>query len=120
MSKSVFPKDPYQRALCKLIEEYADEHLAKVLYRYRMEVNKEESQQDKTLLAQYQKAVEENLIILNNLLEEREWFVGDMFSLADVSIYAFLQRMASEPKSWKIVEEKYPHIKRWFELVKTV
>ncbi len=118
MRRSVLPEDPYERALCKLIEEYADEHLAKILYKYRMEVNKEESQQDKALLAQYQKAVEENLKILNDLLTGREWLVGSRYSLADISIYAFLQRMAAEPKSWKIVEEKYPQIIRWFEAVK--
>jgi len=120
MSKSVFPKDPYQKALCKLIEEYADEHLAKVLYRYRMEVNKPEPEQDKALLGQYQKVVEENLTILNNLLEGREWLVGDSYSLADISIYSFLQRMAGEPKSWRIIEEGYPNIKRWFEVVKAM
>lgn len=118
-SRSVFPKDPYQKALCKLIEEYADEHLAKVLYKYRKEVNKEESQQDKAALAHYQKLVEENLTILNNLLERQEWFVGDAYSLADMSIYAFLQRTAAEPKSWEIVE-KYPDIKRWFDAAKAM
>jgi glutathione S-transferase len=120
MGRSVFPKDPYQKALCKLIEEYADEHLAKILYKFRMEINKEESQQDKALLAQYQKVVEENLTILNNLLDGREWLVGDTFTLADISIYSFLQRMAAEPKSWRIIEENYPHIKRWFEAVKAM
>ncbi len=85
---SIYPEGSYARGLCKLIDDYADEALTKIIYSYGTQLRKPEGERDQRVLKEKLTMLEENLSHLDEMLEGREWMVADRYSLADISLFS--------------------------------
>lgn len=111
----IYPDDKRQRALCRLIDDYADEALAKIIREYLVEANKPEHERDDATLAKYRALVDEQLAQLNDLLEERDFLVADRYTLADISVFSILKMLAI--KGTGELLSRYENLYRWYRYI---
>ena len=101
--------------MCRLIDDYADEALAKVIKDYLGEANKPGSERDEHALAKYRTLVEEQLANLNDLLEGQDFLVADRYTLADISVFSFLKMLAIKGREELL--SRYVNLYRWYKNV---
>jgi glutathione S-transferase len=110
---SLMPNDPLLRAKIRLCNDHCDSIYSKTQFTYLM--NKDESR-DEAL----KKEMEDALQFYEKILDDTDgcYFFGDEFSLADLHLFPFIQRMAVTLKHWKGYElprDKFPNLIKWFE-----
>lgn len=105
--------DPMLRAKIRLMNDHCDNIYGKTQFTYLM--NKEE-EKDETLRNEMEDALQfYEKILFDN---DGPYFLGENFSIADLHLYPFIQRMTVTLKHWKGYElpaEKFPNLFKWFE-----
>jgi len=117
---AMLPKDPYERARVRMLEDTTDQYLMQALrdlrssqYEYAPPflVPKKVDQVDQKLLEESKKKVHEHLARLEKELTGRTWFGGELFSLADAALVAPLN--GSLPLMGILPDPKYPNLAAW-------
>ena len=110
-----YPEDRYERALCKIIDDYADEALAKIAHSYMVEARRPEGERDEKVLRERLQLLEEQLSHLDELLEGREYVFG-RYTLADITLFSPLWTL--DVKGGYELIKKYENLSAWYERVK--
>lgn len=117
---AMLPKDPYERARVRLIEDTTDQYLYAALRDFRMSqfeyappflVRKRADEVDRKLLESSRVKVHEHLTRLESDLAGRTYFGGAMFSLADAGLAPPLT--ASLKLLGVLPDKRYPLIAAW-------
>ena len=117
---AMLPKDPYERARVRMLEDTTDQYLMQTLrelrgsqYEYAPPflIPKKADQVDHKTLEESKKKVHEHLARLEKELAGRTWFGGEMFSLADAALVAPLT--GSLVLMGILPDSKYPNLAAW-------
>ncbi len=120
----MLPRDPYERARVRMLEDTADQYLypairsltlAQFEYAPPHLVRKKAGQIDHKLLEESRIKVHEHLARLERELKGRAWFGGEIFSLADAGLTAPLT--GSLKLLGLLPDPKYPGITAWMTRV---
>ena len=112
--QSLMPTDdPLMRAKIRLWNDHCDTIYSKTQFTYLM--NK-----DGTKDEELKNEMEDALQYYENILADSDgpYFLGEAFSIADLHLYPFIQRMTVTLKHWKGYElpsDRFPNLIRWFE-----
>jgi len=117
---ALLPRDPYERARVRMLEDTTDQYLYAALRDFRLSqfdyappylVRKKPEQVDKKLAEESRVKIHEHLARLERELSGRTWFGGDVFSLADAALAAPL---TGSLKLFGILPDaKYPNLAAW-------
>lgn len=117
---AMLPKDPYERARIRMIEDTTDQYFYAALRDFRMAqfeyappflVRKKADEVDHKLLEASRVKLHEHLTRLESELAGRSYFGGAMFSLADVALAPPLT--ASLKLLGVLPDKRYPLIAAW-------
>ena len=117
---AMLPKDPYERARLRMIEDTTDQYLYVALREFRMAqfeyappflVRKKADEVDHKLLEASRVKLHEHLTRLESELAGRSYFGGAMFSLADAALAPPLT--ASLKLLSVLPDKRYPLIAAW-------
>jgi glutathione S-transferase len=117
---AMLPKDPYERARIRMIEDTTDQYLYVALREFRMAqfeyappflVRKMADEVDHKLLEASRVKLHEHLTRLESELAGRTYFGGSMFSLADAALAPPLT--ASMKLLGVLPDKRYPLIAAW-------
>lgn len=81
----LMPQDPAKKAKARILTDYGLNHLEGPYQRLRMEMMKDEKEQDKEVTAAAQAELRKLLQRLDNEIGDQSYFVGD-FSLVDAAL----------------------------------
>jgi glutathione S-transferase len=119
-SPALLPKDPYERARIREIEDVVDQYLYPAMrgvttsqYDYQPPHLVRKATTDTELLETSRAQVHEQLAYLERELEGRRWFGGDLFSLADTALYSPLT--AGLRLHGFLPDGKYRNLSGWIE-----
>jgi len=116
----MLPKDPYERARIRMIEDTTDQYLYAALREFRMAqfeyappflIRKKADEVDHKLLETSRVKLHEHLTRLESDLAGRAYYGGAMFSLADVALAPPLT--ASLKLLGVLPDKRYPLIAAW-------
>ena len=116
----MLPKDPYERARVRMLEDTTDQYLYPVIRDLRSAqfeyapptlIRKKPAEVDHKLLEAAKVKVHEHLARLERELGGRPWFGGEIFSLADAALAAPLA--SSLPLLGILPDPKYPNLAGW-------
>jgi glutathione S-transferase len=117
---AMLPKDPYERARIRMIEDTTDQYVYTALRDFRMAqfeyappflVRKKADEVDHKLLEAARVKIHEHLTRLESELAGRSYFGGGMFSLADAALAPPLT--ASMKLLSVLPDKRYPLIAAW-------
>ena len=117
---AMLPRDPYERARVRLIEDVADQYLYPAIrkftnaqYDYQPPVltRKKADQIDRRAVEEAGIAIREQLARLEQEVATRPWFGGEVFSLADAALVPALT--VSLTLHGFLPDPKFPHIAAW-------
>jgi len=117
---AMLPKEPFERARVRLIEDTTDQYLNTVLREFRTAqfeyappflIRKKADAVDHKLLETSRVKLHENLARLESELAGRTYFGGAMFSLADVALVPALT--ASLKLMGVLPDKRYPLLAAW-------
>ena len=117
---AMLPKDPYERARIRMIEDTTDQYLYVALREFRSAqfdyappflVRKKADEVDRKLLEASRVKLHEHLTRLESELAGRKYFGGPMFSLADAALAPPLT--ASMKLLSVLPDKRYPLIAAW-------
>ena len=120
----MLPKDPYERARVRMLEDTTDQYLYPVIRDLRSAqfeyappylIRKKADQVDHKLLEAAKGKVHEHLARLERELAGRSWFGGETFSLADAALAGPLT--GSLPLLGVLPDPKYPNIAAWIDRI---
>ncbi len=120
----MLPKDPYERARVRMLEDTTDQYLypairdlrsAQFEYAPPFLIRKKADQVDHKLLEEAKRKVHEHLARLERELGGRSWFGGEIFSLADAALAGPLT--GSLPLLGILPDPKYPGITAWIDRI---
>jgi len=121
---AMLPREPYERARVRMIEDTTDQYLMQVLrelrnaqYEYAPPylIPKNTEQVDLRAMEESRKKLHEHLAHLEKDLAGRTWFGGETFSLADAALAAPLT--GSLPLLGILPDPKYPNLAAWFRRI---
>ena len=121
---SMLPRDPYERARVRMIEDTTDQHFYAMLrgltssqfeYAPPYLIRKKADQVDHKLLEESRMKIHTHLPLLENELKGRTWFGGEIFSLADATLAPSLTM--SLKLHGILPDPKYPNIAAWTERI---
>jgi glutathione S-transferase len=116
----MLPKDPYERARVRLLEDTTDQYLTQTLREFRSSqfeyappflIRKKADEVDRKLLESSRAKLHEHLTRLESELAGRTFFGGTLFSLADVALAPPLT--ASLKLLGVLPDKRYPLIAAW-------
>jgi glutathione S-transferase len=117
---AMLPKDPWERARVRMLEDTTDQYLypairdlrtAQFEYAPPFLIRKKPAQVDHKLLEEAKVKVHEHLARLERELSGRTWFGGEILSLADAALAPPLA--ASLPLLAILPDPRYPGIAAW-------
>jgi glutathione S-transferase len=111
----LYPKDPYQRARMRMIEDLCDRSFDAVGFGFGLAVVREQEPESS---AMKQVAVEELrrlLAVLERELGERKFFCGEL-SLADFAAICYVPGA----KSMGVNPQEFPHLRAWMERMRHI
>ena len=117
---AMLPRDPFERARVRMLEDTTDQYLYPVIrdlrsaqYEYAPPflIRKKPGQVDHKLLEEAKTRVREHLARIEGELAGRTWFGGEIFSLADAALAGPLT--SSLPLLGILPDPKYPGIAAW-------
>ena len=120
----MLPRDPYERARVRMLEDTTDQHFYLMLrgltvsqfeYAPPYLIRKKADQIDHTLLEESRMKVHAHLARLDAELKGRTWFGKDLFSLADATLAPSLTM--SLKLHGILPDAKYPNIAAWTERI---
>ena len=110
---TLMPSDPFSRATIRLLNDHCDNVFAKTQFTYLM--NKEADKDDElcaemeTALNTYEEALDKS---------KGPYLLGDDFTLADIHVFPFIQRLVITLKHYKNYElprDKFPKLLAWID-----
>jgi glutathione S-transferase len=116
----MLPRDPYERARVRMIEDTTDQYLMSALralreaefeYEPPFLTRKKPAQVDLKALEQAKTRVHEHLARLEGQIRGRTWFGGEIFSLADATLVPPL--MGTLPLLKVLPDSRYPELEKW-------
>jgi glutathione S-transferase len=120
----MLPRDPYERARVRQIEDATDQHLSAAIrglttaqfeYAPPFLIRKKADQVDHKLLEESRRKVLEHLAYFEKEISGRTWFGGDLFSLADAALAAPLT--GSLRLHGILPDAKHPGLSAWITRV---
>ena len=117
---AMLPRDPYERARLRMLEDTTDQYFNQALRDFRTAqyeyappflIPKKAEQVDHKLVEESKKKIHEHLSRLEKEITGRTWFGGEVFSLADVALAAPLT--GSLPLVGLLPDPKYPNLAAW-------
>ena len=123
-SPAMLPRDPYERARVRQLEDTTDQYFYQNLrgltisqfeYAPPYLIRKKADQVDHKLLEESRMKVHAHLARLDQELKGRTWFGGDVFSLADATLAPSLT-MGLKTQGI-LPDSKYPNIAAWTERI---
>ena len=111
--QTLMPSDPFVRAKIRLLNDHCDNVFAKTQFTYLM--NKESDKDDElcaeieSALNTYEEALDKN---------KGPYLLGDNFTLADIHVFPFIQRLVITLKYYKgyeLPKEKFPKLLAWID-----
>lgn len=121
---AMLPHDPFERARLRMIEDTTDQYLYPAVrgftmaqYAYEPPVlrRKPDSEVDEKLRDESRAKIEKHLGYLEEMLGERRWFGGDMFSIADCALAPSLS--ASLRLHGFLPDDRWPRLTSWIARV---
>jgi len=121
---AMLPKDPYERARVRMIEDAFDQYFypaqrdftnSQFDYQPPLLIRKKSDKVDHKLLEEARMKMHEQLQRLEQELKGRAWFGGDLFSLADAALIPSLTM--SLRVLGVLPDSKYPNLGSWAERV---
>ena len=88
------------------------------MYHYKVELAKPPPERGPSRLAETRAALNEQLRKLEAFLGDREFFVGNQYSVADVAVYAFL--WSGEAVTGVNMVTDFPRLDRWYARLKAM
>jgi glutathione S-transferase len=122
---AMLPKDPYERARVRILEDTADQYLypahgslRKALYEYAPPflIPKKPAEIDEKQVAEARAKLHSVLALFEKAIEGRTWFGGDMLSLADAGLVPAIT--GSLPLIAVLPDARYPGLEAWTRRVK--
>ena len=110
---TLMPTDPFLKAKIRLLNDHCDNIFAKTQFTYLMNKDVEK---DEELCAEMEGALGEYEEAL--VKSKGPYLLGGEFTLADVHVLPFLQRLVITLKHWKDYElpkEKFPKLSKWID-----
>ena len=107
----LMPSDPFVRAKIRLLNDHCDNVFAKTQFTYLM--NKEADKDDE-LCAE----MESTLATYEEALSKGPYLLGDNFTLADIHVFPFIQRLVitlKHYKNYELPKEKFPKLLAWID-----
>ena len=111
----LFPKDPYQRARMRAIEDLCDRAFDATMYGYWLAVVRAEAPESEAMKAAAQGEFAALLARLESELGERQYLCGE-FSVADLAAICYVPGAAAMGIDLK----KYPALAGWFERMREI
>ena len=117
---AMLPHDPFERARIRMIEDTADQYLYPAVrgwvtsqFAYEPPVlrRKPEAEVDAKLRDESKAKIEKHLTYLEEMLGERRWFGGTIFSIADCALAAPL--MGAMRLHGFLPDDRWPHLAAW-------
>lgn len=105
--------DPLRRAKIRLLNDHCDSIYGKTQFTFLM--NKEEDKDD-ALKGEMENALQHYEDVLAK--SDGRYFLGEDFSIADIHLFPFIQRMTVTLKHWKGYElppDRFPNLLKWFQ-----
>ena len=124
-SPTMLPKDPYERARVRILEDTADQYLYPALGNLRKTqyeyvppyiIPKKPAEIDERQVAEARARVHEVLGIFEKEIQGKTWFGGDMLSLADAALVAAITGTAY--LLGVLPDARYPGLAGWTSRVK--
>jgi glutathione S-transferase len=110
--QNIMPQNPVLRARIRLLNDHCDNIFTKTQFTYLM--NKDQDKDDH-LVNEMEKA----LLTYENSLDKSggPYLLGSQFTLADLHIFPFIQRLIVSLRHWKgyeLPKDKFPKLLGWF------
>jgi len=111
--QTLLPANPFVRAKIRLLNDHCDNIFAKTQFTYLM--NKDDAKDEELRVE-----MEEALQIYEDSLKDSKgpFLIGEDFTLADLHVFPFIQRLTITLKHWKdydIPVEKFPKLVEWVQ-----
>ena len=111
--QTLLPTDPFTRAKIRLLNDHCDNVFSKTQFTYLM--NKDDTKDEELC-----KEMEEALQLYEDALIESKgpYFLGEEFTIADLHLLPFIQRLTITLKHWKDYElpmGKFPKLLGWIQ-----
>ncbi len=122
---AMLPRDPYERARVRLLEDVTDQYFYKAIRGVQVSqfdseppflVRKKADQVDHKLLEESRMKAHEHLARLEKEIQGKTWFGGNLFSLADANLAAPIT--AGLPLLGILPDPKYPGLAAWTKRMK--
>ena len=111
--QAVMPSDPFIRAKIRLLNDHCDNIFAKTQFTYLMN---QDTKKDEELCTEMENALD---MYEKALIESKgPYLLGEEFTLADIHIVPFIQRLVITLGHWKQYElpkEKFPSLLAWID-----
>ena len=85
-----YPKDPDENISARLVETVAEGICDSIVLLF-LENSRNETLRSKTWIKRQEKKIIEGVKYLSNNLQEKKYFVGNFFNIADVSVFTCLE-----------------------------
>ncbi len=117
---AMLPREPWERARIRMIEDAVDQYLFGALREFRGAqyeyappylIPKKPDALDRKAAEAGRAKILDHLALLDRELEGREWIGGPMFSLADAALAAPL--LGSLPLLGVLPDPRFPNVARW-------
>ena len=112
----LIPTDKFQRAQMlqwMFFEQYSHEPYIAVARYWMVFVTKEQLRQKEHLIPEWHAKGNAALAVMEGELKQRDWFVGNAYSLADIALYAYTH--CAEEGGFDL--KKYPAVTGWLSRV---
>lgn len=110
--RGLLPKGPAEQALVWVMEDYADEVLAPIIYAILKDRTIDGDPLTPSVRKEMGRRLETQFRNLEQLFTERPFAFGPAPSLADVALHAFISRLVVEGRGE--VSAGFPHLKNWY------
>ena len=111
--RGLLPKGAAEQALVWVMEDYADEVLAPIIYAILKDRTMAGDPLDPSARKEMERRLETQFRNLEQLFAERPFTFGVAPSLADLALHAFISRLIVEGRGE--VSAGFPHLKNWYE-----
>ncbi len=110
--KNMLPGDPAEQALAWIVEDYADEVLGPLLRSILEGRSSSGAHLPPAERRELERHLETQYRNLEQLFSQRNFVFGGAPGLADIALYAFLNRVVQDGK--REISAGFPHLRAWY------
>jgi len=111
----IYPQKEADKGLALMIEDWADEVLCGTRRQAFFEFRKPAGQMNPKIVDAALRMLNVHFSVLDRLLSDKKFLVGDAYSLADISVYVQINRYQDSMKME--VPAEYKRVREWFSRV---